>query len=307
LGSAIDHFFGRHPQLKAFIDKFMKDNVGMLASVVAWTLFTSIVPILAGLVAISGLFLHDPGAQRVVIAHLSAALQNVFSPHEIQAMVKATVQHNGLLALIGFAGVLWGGSNVGGAISTVFQPIFQVRGRDFLKEKLLDIGMIFVLTILMLVIVGGTTAVALLDRLFGAGQPGIITLTIGTITSLVAAFLLFAVIYTVFPNTEPRFKIRNIWPGAAIAAVLFQALTYIFPFYTKVSHFGKYAALLVPILLLTAWIYFFSLILVVGAEFVSFRALREARREGEEIGPPPDGTVPQRTDVPERESAHAAS
>jgi uncharacterized BrkB/YihY/UPF0761 family membrane protein len=44
---------------------------------------------------------------------------------------------------------------------------------------------------------------------------------------------------------------------------------------------------------LTAWIYFFAVILIIGSEFVAFAALREAREEHETVGPAPDGTVPQ--------------
>jgi len=74
----------------------------------------------------------------------------------------------GLLSIIGVLGVLWGGSNVGGAISTVFQPIFHVKGRSFLVEKLIDVGMIIVFTALMLVIIGATAAGALLNRLISS-------------------------------------------------------------------------------------------------------------------------------------------
>jgi hypothetical protein len=41
------------------------------------------------------------------------------------------------------------------------------------------------------------------------------------------------------------------------------------------------------------WIYFFPLILVAGAEVVAIGSIREAEERGEEVGPEPDGTVPQ--------------
>ncbi len=293
----LSHFLNRYPTVKSFIEKVMKDNIGMLASVVAWSVLTSIVPIVVGLLAITALVLRDAHTQAQVIDHVYSALQGVLTKKDIQGLVKTSIQHNGLLGIIGFVGILWGGSNVGGSISTVFQPIFQVRGRDFLKEKLIDIGMIFVFTALMIVIVVGTTAAAFLSQLTSNFPlPGGIAFLIGTAISLIAAFLLFAMIYIVFPNTEPRFRLGSIWIGTAIAAVLFQALTYIFPLYQSVSHFQRYGALIGAVLLLTAWIYFFALITVIGAEFVSFRALREAREEGRSIGPAPDGNVPQRSD-----------
>lgn len=228
------------------------------------------------------------------MAHLSQALQGVLSQSDIKNLVSATTQHTGLLGIIGFAGVLWGGGRVGGAISTVFQAIFEVKGRNFIVEKLIDVGMIFVFTALMLVIILGTTAGALVKRLFtGFALSGIATFVVGTAISLVAAFLLFVSIYLVFPNVEPRFKLGNIWKGALVAAVLFEILTYIWPLYAHFAHFSSHGALLGAIALLMAWIYFFSMTMIVGAEVVAIGAIRQAESKKVPVGPEPGVTGPQ--------------
>lgn len=288
------NFFHKHPDMQAFLGKVGQDNIGFLASAVSWTLLTSVVPIVVGLTAISGLVLRSPGTQAVVVSHLSAALQGVLTPAQISDLVKVSVQNSGILGLIGVLGLAWGGSNVGGAISTVFQPIFHVRGRSLIDEKLIDVGMIVVFAILLLVIVAVTSAGALINRLVsGLPTPGVAEWIVATAISLIAAFLLFSVTYIVFPNTQTRFKLHNVWPGAGIAAVLFQIMTYIWPIYSHFSHFQKYTAVLASLLVLTAWLYFFSVIMVLGAEVVAFAALRQAERLGKPIGPLPNDTVPQ--------------
>src|SRR5689334_5142760 len=118
----ISEFRRRHPKLTLFGEKLFKDNVTFLAAAVSWRLLTSIVPILVGLVAISSLFLHDPATQRSVIDHLSNALQGTLHPQEIRQIVTGSIQHTGVFAIIGIIGILWGGTNVGNAFSTVFQP-----------------------------------------------------------------------------------------------------------------------------------------------------------------------------------------
>lgn len=287
-----------HPVARAFLNKILKDNVTMLASVVAWGVLSSIIQILVGLIAISSLVLTDPVRQRIIIDHLSQVLQHVLTANELRNLVHLVVHHSGLLLVLGALGVMWGASNVGGAISTVFQPIFQVRGRPLYGEKLLDIGMIFVFTILMLVIIIGTTASDILSHLL-ANQPisGATTFIIGTIASLFASFLLFFVIYAVFPNIEHRFRVGHVWRGAVVGAVLFQILSYVWPLYGHFFHPQRYGAILAPIVVLGVWIYFFALVLVLGAEVVAFGALREAKAAGQPIGPVPDGTVPQRMDA----------
>jgi YihY family inner membrane protein len=283
--------------MKRIITKLSKDNIGALASIVSWSIVTSLVPILVGLIAISGLILrNNPSAQQSVISHLSQALQGVLTTKDLQNLVNTTIQHTGLLAIIGFAGVFWGGSSVGGAISTAFQAIFEVKGRSFIVEKLIDIGMIFVFTALLIIIVLGTTAGAIVDRLFsGFPLSGATTFIIGTAISVAAAFLLFASIYAVFPNVEPRFKLGNIWKGALTAAVLFTILSFIWPIYAHFAHFNSHGALLGAIALLMAWIYFFSMTMLIGAEVVAIGAIGEVKAEHEEVGPEPDGTVPQHT------------
>ncbi|HEX6507774.1 MAG TPA: YihY/virulence factor BrkB family protein [Chloroflexota bacterium] len=292
---------------KTILTKLMKDNLGTLASIVSWSVMTSLVPITVGLIAISGFVLrNNPSAQQSVINHLSQALQGVITPTDLHKLVNATIQHSGLLGIIGLLGILWGGSSVGGAISTVFQAIFEVRGRNFVVEKLIDIGMIFVFTFLMLVIILGTTAGALVQRLFSnLSLPGVVPFIIGTAVSLLAAFLLFATIYTVFPNVTPRFKLGNVWKGAFVAAILFQILSYIWPLYAHFAHFQKDGALLGSIILLMAWVYFFSITMLIGAEVVAINALHTANQEAESIGPPPDGGVPQHTVL--RDDAASAS
>jgi membrane protein len=196
--------------------------------------------------------------------------------------------------LVGLLGIFWGGSSVGGAISTVFQAIFEVKGRPFIIEKLIDIGMIFVFTILMVVTIAGTTAGALINKLVsGFAVPGVVTFAIGTLISLTAAFLLYATIYAVFPNVETHFKLRNVWKGALVGAVLFQILSYIWPLYARFAHFQKDGAILGSLVLLMAWEYFFSITMLLGAEVVAINTLNEANQQDESVGPQPDGSVPQ--------------
>jgi membrane protein len=281
--------------IKKIFKKLMKDNLGTLGAIVSWSVLTSVVPITVGLIAISGMLLrNNPGAQQSVVSHLSQALQGVVTPNDIRKLVKASTQHTGVLGLVGLVGVLWGGSSVGGAISTTFQAIFEVNSRNFVIEKLIDIAMIFVFTALMLVILLGTAAGALVKQVFTTlSIPDVAAFAVGTTISLFAAFLLFESIYLVFPNVKPRLKFRDAWKGALVAAVLFEILSYIWPLYAKFAHFQKDGAILGSLVLLMAWVYFFSMTMLVGAEVVAISALSGARGSNEEIGPEPENSVPQ--------------
>jgi YihY family inner membrane protein len=285
----------KHSFIKVIFIKWSEDNVGSLAAIVAWNTLTSMVSIVVGLLVISGFVLRaDPSAQQSVINHLSQGMRGVLTPNDLQTLVSATVNHAGLLGIIGLVGVLWGGSNIGGAISTAFQAVFEVRSRNFIVEKLVDIGMIFVMTALLVIVVFATAAGSVVEKLFsGFPLSGPATYIIGTAISLFVAFLLFAAIYLAFPHAKPRFKLGNVWKGALTAAILFEVLSYVWPSYAHFAHFSRYGGVLFPILVLTAWIYFFSVILLVGAEIVAIGAIREARSRGQPVSPEPQDTVPQ--------------
>jgi YihY family inner membrane protein len=275
-------------RLGAFITKMRADNLGLLAGFLSWSILTSIIPIVVGIVAITSFFLHSPTTHHDVEVYLSKALVGVLSPSDIKNLVATATKHSGLLAVIGFLGILWGSSNVGGAISTCCQAIFEVRGRPFLREKLIDFLMLFILIATVLVVLAGSMATAFLNSLMGGHSlSGVAQFVIGTVISLTAGFLLFSSVYLVFPNIEFKFKRRFAWLGAVPAAAMFQIVSYVWPIYVQISHFSKYSAFLFSVLVLTAWIYLFCMILMIGAEVVAVFAIRAAQAAGESVGPRP--------------------
>ncbi len=80
---------------------------------------------------------------------------------------------------------------------------------------------------------------------------------------------MFLAVYWVVPNARMRF--RGIWRGALLAAVLFVAISQLFPLYLRFfgGGFAAYKTLGLFLLLMT-WFYFLARILVLGAELNAF-------------------------------------
>src|SRR5262249_9545869 len=97
-------------------------------------------------------------------------------------------------------------------------------------------------------------------------------------TILVSA-LIFAVIFKVLPDAKIRWK--DIVVGALVTAILFLLGKFVISFYISHSHvsstYGAAGAVRVPLI----WIYYFLIILYVGAEFTKVYALKY----GDEIRP----------------------
>jgi membrane protein len=278
IGRRVKRRIDSHPTLRLFLDNIQRDNIGMLAGFVSWSILTSIIPLTVGVVAISGLFLQSPQAQADLVQKLSQLFQGAISPEDIGTWVRAVPHHAGLIGIIGAAGVLWGASNIGGSFSTIFNVIFASRPRPFIREKLINIGMVFVFAGLMLVIVFGTTASAFLNKLAATLPfPAAAEVVIVTAISLVSAFVLFSAIYSVFPNVQAEYKLRNVWMGSLLAAVLFQVVTTIWPLYVRLSHPSRFGSVFFTFIVLTAWLYCFSYILILGAEVIAVASMREMR------------------------------
>lgn len=294
--------FEGHPRLKAYLEKVRKDNIRFLVSAVAWNIIVSAIPLTIGMIALSKLAFASGQQHREIEHQLSRAFQGVLQPHYLDRVVSLTVHHSVELVLLSVLAALWGAWNVGFALSQSFNAMFEVRGRPFLQEKLIDIGMFFVLMVLTFGIVAATSTQGAITRAIRHSSiPDSLEIVIKTSVSLGCAFVLFSVVYSVYPNTHKRMKIRHVWQGALLAAVLFQLLTYVWPLYEQ--HFQKYGGLLFPLLVLVLWIYFFSFILVVGAEVVAVTAIKASEESGEEVGPAPSDSIPEHRTLPQGNKA----
>lgn len=281
-----------HPRLKSYVEKIQKDNLRFLVAGVAWSILVSVIPIVLGLLAVSTLIFHTASQRRDIVHHLSHAVQGVFKPHYLQHLMNLTFQHTIITALIAAASVLGASDQIGSALTSAFSAMFEVRPRSFWKEKLLHLGMFLVFAVLMLGIIGLTSIrSAMAQSVPSQAVPIVFSFPVTTAITLICSFLLFAVIYLVYPNTKTRLKLQNVWRGALLSAMLFQVLTFIWPLY--ISTFSRYGGVLFPILVLTLWIYFFSFILMLGGEVVAIGVIDDANEEGEQPGPPPDGSAPQ--------------
>ena len=115
-------------RLKTLWNKISKDNIGVLASIVAWNTLTSLVPIVIGLLAISGLILRgNSSMQQSVVTHLSVVLKGVLSPAELNRMVQTSTHHSGLLGIIAFLAFF-------GVVRTSAEP-FQLFFRQHSKPE----------------------------------------------------------------------------------------------------------------------------------------------------------------------------
>ena len=168
-------------------------------------------------------------------------------------------QATGPLLALSVVGLLWSGTSLFGALEQGSNALYPAKPRSFVRQKLMGVVLIAVFTILVALEVGSASALSLVTSLPGA--PGFVHSTeaatliqvgFGTFDGL----LLFGAMFVLVPNRKRR--VRDVWPGAVIAALLLEGFTLLFPLYFKVQHgfttYGTTFALFFLLLTFAFWV-----------------------------------------------------
>jgi membrane protein len=242
-----------------------------LVVVVAYNLLTSFFPLILAVITLVAWIPMTSSDTSHLAAQINSILPaDVRSTIHVQSLL-TNVQHaRGLLGVVSIAGLLWGGSNLFGAIESAFAVIFRVKTRGFLRQKAMSLVMILLLVVLLPLSFISTiflsAATTTLGKILPISAGGPIGLLIGFAASYAALFLLFLAIYLVVPNLPVTW--RHVWRGALIAALVLWIVNTTFPFYT--AHFvnsKQYGAAAIGSAIITiTWFWFFAVALLVGAQ-----------------------------------------
>jgi membrane protein len=261
---------GEHIAVRAF-NKFNNDWTMNLVAMVSYNALTSFFPLALALLTLLAFIPSVAGSSQHVAAQFNLILpSDIRTQIDIANLITQINRRSGLLSVISIVGLLWGGTNLFGSIESAFAIVFRVKTRDIIPQKLMCVLMIFLFTVLVPISFISTflmsAATTTLGRILPQYMQGPSALVLGYVTTLVALFVLFLAIYTVVPNIPMKW--RYAWRGTVVASITMTLVNSVFPWYA--AHFlgsKQYgtAALATAIVTIT-WFWFFSLILLVGAQ-----------------------------------------
>ncbi len=248
------------------------DATHMAAGVAYYALF-SIFPLLLGLIAVLSLFLEPQDIQSRLTDFSADYLPA--SDELIDTNLDAVLKVRGALGLFVALGLLWSGSAIFGAVTRAVNRAWDVHAdRPFFISKPRQLAMALGVGVLFL---GSASIVALVrttSRLADPDIPGL-----GQVVGWLVPWLLqgssfamtvtmFLLMYKFMPNTKTYW--RYIWPGAVVAAGLFELAKNVFVIYlSSFASFENVYGTLTPVIVLLLWTYLSSLILIFGAELSS--------------------------------------
>jgi membrane protein len=261
------------PWLKKSVLEFFDDNCSHMAAAVAYYALFSMFPLALALIAIAGFFLGSDMLQEQLVAQMGEFLP--VSQDFVVTTIEGVVFARGAIGVVAILGLIWSGSAVFGALRRSLNAAWDIEtSRTFLRQKLTEFVMMGWVALLITLSIASTAGITLV-RNFEIPILGLRPLDWGPLWGLVAmvlplffTFLTFLFLYHYVPNVPTRW--REIWPGALIGAILFEAGKNVFVWY--LSGFANYNAVYGPLATVVAllfWAYISAAILLLGAELAS--------------------------------------
>ncbi|MGX5829981.1 YihY/virulence factor BrkB family protein [Mesorhizobium sp. 43Arga] len=258
---------------KASFVGFIEDNSLSHGAAMAFFAVTSLGPILLLVVAVAGL-VFGQDASRDAVANELSGLMGRQSAEVFQSVLKsASNPSSGVIAtVIGLFTLLLTASGVFGEMQSALNTIWKVTSKGssvsrLIRARTASLGLVIALGFLLIVSLAASAAIAALSDRINEMLPfgSVVIETVNLLISFALISVLFAAIYKVLPDRHLLW--RDVWFGAFVTAALFTIGKSLIGLYlgssTVASSFGAASALIIVLL----WIYYSSLIFLLGAEF----------------------------------------
>lgn len=220
-------------------------------------------PLILGVLAILGLAVRDPATEiKIQTLIVQSFPANDQQQHDLLSALHSVKQSAGWFGIVSIAGLMWSASGIFGSMEFVFDEIFGIKQRDFVRQKLMG----FVMMLVLVVAIGFTFAANSLAGFL----PSVVSWATSFAIGAVVMIVLLVLLYRFVPNRA--FRLTEVLPGALLAGVLIEVLSLAWPLYANVSHgFNTYGKGFALFFLLAAWFYLLSNLILLGAVYNKFR------------------------------------
>ncbi|MEO5986289.1 MAG: YihY/virulence factor BrkB family protein [Candidatus Limnocylindria bacterium] len=255
---------------------FMNHQALQYAGSMAYFGVLSVFQLLVLGVVLGSIFLGEGEARTFIIEQAQAG--SPLDGDTVGSIIDAVIESRGSMTIISVGFLAWSALGVFSAISTGIGRVFEnAPPRPFVKDKLIGLLLMALTGILAVgsVVIGIVTGIlqeAAADVVAGVPGGQAALWLIGLAVPILLIFLAFWVIYRVVPNRPVRWG--EVLPGAVVAAVLWTVLRFGFTWYaTSVANYENAFGPISTGISLLVFLYFASVIVLLGAEFARASAL----------------------------------
>ena len=259
--------------VKSSLVSFMADDALTHGAAMAFYAATSLAPILLIVVAIAGLVFGDDAARVALSAQISGLMGGESAELLETALNSASEESSGAWAtVIGLVTLLVTASGVFGEMQGALNKIWKVKPMTgslprLIRARAASLGLVAALGFLLLVSLATSAGISALGDFINARLPfgSVILGVVNVVVSFILIAAMFAAIYKVLPDRSLRW--RDVVVGSLFSSALFTIGKSLIGWYigssAVASSYGAAGGLLVMML----WVYYSSLIFLLGAEF----------------------------------------
>lgn len=288
------------------VNDFLGKNGPQLAAAISYYALFSFFPLALAAIFVLSFFL---GPDSIEALAQRAANQVPVSSKTVNDVLADMVSNRNMAGLAGIIGLLWAGTSVFATIRKGIDATWDIAApRPFFQARLIDMALMLGASVLMLVSIFSTAALAYLREIveFITRETHVNgDLLWGKLASLVPpalSFIAFLGMYWFLPNT--RVRLREALPGALAATIAFEAVKNGFVWYVRsYSVFTTVYSSVSGIVALLTWVYVSAIILLFGSLITSRYAAHLADKE-REIETTPRTTSPRLHPVGQEGTEH---
>lgn len=265
---------------KKAVNAWLDDFAPSMGAAISYYTVFSLAPLLVIVIAIAGAIFGRDAVTGQITGQLTGLIGAEGAALVQSLIANASDTDRGLVAGAISVGVLLvGATTVFAELQSALDRIWHVPEREkpqgvwaIVRARLLSFGLILGLAFLLMVSLVAGAATAALGHWVGGLMPGAQALlyTLNLCISLAFTTVLFALIFKFMPTTSVAW--RDVWVGAGVTALLFEAGKLIIGLYIGKSGITESFEAAGSLVVLLAWVYYAAQIFLLGAEFTKVYA-----------------------------------
>lgn len=269
---------------KTSVKEFAKDDCPRMAAALAYYTVFSLPPLLVLVITVAGAV----WAEEAVTGQIESQIRGVVGPQgarAVQTMIANASEAGGgatLATVLGVAALVFGATGAFAQLQKALNAAWEVEPdpesgglKGFLSKRLLSLGMVLAVAFLLLVSLALSAILqAAGDYVSGrlGGLSGTLLGALNAGVSLLVVTLLFAAIYKVLPDA--RIAWRDVLVGALLTSLLFALGKWAISLYLGTADIGSTYGAAGSLAVILVWVYYASMVLLLGAEMTQVWAQR---------------------------------
>lgn len=265
-------------ELTGFVGKeacfsFLRNRGLEKAAVLAYNSFFALFPLLLLLLFVAGRYMASSTVAMEAVDRLVAQMMPMFSDVIIREVAGLSLQKT--WGVVSVLLLLWGVTPLAGTIRGAFDQIYKRdRPLPFFKEKLLDGMAVFLMLVMLVLLVVGEIAYAVVGAFIAGKMPMMVRL-VDMVVPLLVTIMFLSIIHYIFAPV--RLRLNAVLVGGLVTAVLLGIMGPVFTAIMKFNpDYGYAFGSLKAVFLLLIWIYYSFVAILVGIEVSASIHWREA-------------------------------